>query len=593
MTEKLEYIPPPNKNVLIKKPLIAYLDNLKELEVSPKLKNNIHVKPKDEEHIKLDIYKPRITEEEDVKLNNKLQVKKFKNVKAEGVKEFLLLFGIKDRPIKKTDNINFYRFNLKNQNPTTLMITNWRKELGEKPTPLGLRLSNTEDNVKFEGNYSKSDFMKAYKEKIVKKDYKDHKDDIDKDYKSKEEALLSNPNIKDKGKKLEALRANKEKIKKNIVEIKPIVKTEMDKKDEDHKPSSSKQKGKEMSINTDIMESKTDEKSNEETTIKEMEEKKQKELKKLEEEHKKQLQEIMDKFKEEAKETMKYLEDRGISTYPIKEIVKEIDKKSEDKSINTQEFNKYLTEKSEEVKKIKKEGITKFVKKLEEEEYKREIIKFNRRLRQKEDKGTNTDDLKETLKEMVKISEDKGLDTSDLEKTIKEIEKEADKIEQKEKSKKEKAELRKSLTKKVKDKMDEILEDVNEQKEKGEKLVDRQETGVEANMIKIFNDNFLVKGDVKREAVLKNMEDLTGKIDHIINTLKGHGIDKRKVLNKESKDFFNENVIPVLQKDFNIDYEQLLSLFNKNSKQNLQYSNLNLLKKTIKEFLKDKEHLEK
>ena len=190
MTEKLEYIPPPNKNVLIKKPLIAYLDNLKKLEVSPKLKNNIHVKPKDEEHIKLDIYKPRITEEEDVKLNNKLQVKKFKNVKAEGVKEFLLLFGIKDRPIKKTDNINFYRFNLKNQNPTTLMITNWRKELGEKPTPLGLRLSNTEDNVKFEGNYSKSDFMKAYKEKIVKKDYKDHKDDIDKDYKSKEEALL-------------------------------------------------------------------------------------------------------------------------------------------------------------------------------------------------------------------------------------------------------------------------------------------------------------------------------------------------------------------------------------------------------------------
>ena len=62
---------------------------------------------------------------------------------------------------------------------------------------------------------------------------------------------------------------------------------------------------------------------------------------------------------------------------------------------------------------------------------------------------------------------------------------------------------------------------------------------------------FLVKGDVKREAVLKNMEDLTGKIDHIIDTLKGHGVDKRKVLNKESKDFFNENVIPVLQKDFN------------------------------------------
>ena len=67
----------------------------------------------------------------------------------------------------------------------------------------------------------------------------------------------------------------------------------------------------------------------------------------------------------------------------------------------------------------------------------------------------------------------------------------------------------------------------------------------------------------------------------------------REVLNKESKDFFNENIIPVLEKDFNINYDQLLTLFNKKTNQSLQYSNLTLLKKTIKEFLNDKEHLEK
>ena len=523
--QKLKYIPPPNKNGLVKKPLITYFDKFKELEVSPKLKNNIKVKPIDEEHIKLDIYKPKITEEEEVKLKNDLKVKKFRKVKAEGVKEFLLLFGIKDRPIKETDNINYYQFRLKNQNPTTLMITNWRKELGEKPTPLELKIENAKNNVKLDPNYSKSDFIKAYKEKMGKKDYKD---DIDKDYKSKEEALLSNPNIKDKGKKLEALRANKEKINKNIVEIKPVedIQNIVKKKMVD--------KGIDFDFDDTHIEKKT-------------------------------------------KKPIKIVEDKGVNTDPIEETFKEIVKTmgtqvpinppaqkkggkgetppKEDKSIDTEEFNKYLTEKSEEVlKKLK----TKIEKEKEKE------VKLN-----------------------------KGLDTSDLIETIKEINKEVDKIKQKEKSKKEKAELRKSLTKKVKDKMDQILEDVNEQKEKGEKLVDKQETGVEANMIKIFNDNFLVKGDVKREAVLKNMEDLTGKIDHIINTLKGHGVDKRKVLNKESKVFFNENVIPVLQKDFNIDYEQLLSLFNKNTNQSLQYLNITLLKKTIKEFLKDKEHLEK
>ena len=36
------------------------------------------VKPIDEEHIKLDIYKPKITEEEEVKLKNDLKVKKLR-----------------------------------------------------------------------------------------------------------------------------------------------------------------------------------------------------------------------------------------------------------------------------------------------------------------------------------------------------------------------------------------------------------------------------------------------------------------------------------------------------------------------------------
>ena len=305
--QKLEYIPPPNKNGLVKKPLITYFDKFKELEVSPKLKNNIKVKPIDEEHIKLDIYKPKITEEEEVKLKNNLKVKKFRKVKAEGVKEFLLLFGIKDRPIKETDNINYYQFRLKNQNPTTLMITNWRKELGEKPTPLELKIENAKNNVKLDPNYSKSDFIKAYKEKMGKKDYKEHKDDIDKDYKSKEEALLSNPNIKDKDKKIEALRANKERIKKNIIEIKPV---------EDIQ-NIVKKKMVDKGIDFDFKDIKE--------TIHDI----KKDIEKIEESDKSKKEKVKLKKKlieEEKQKIDKIMEDKGTSTDDIKEVkeVKEI-----------------------------------------------------------------------------------------------------------------------------------------------------------------------------------------------------------------------------------------------------------------------------
>ena len=312
--QKLEYIPPPNKNGLVKKPLITYFDKFKELEVSPKLKNNIKVKPIDEEHIKLDIYKPKITEEEEVKLKNNLKVKKFRKVKAEGVKEFLLLFGIKDRPIKETDNINYYQFRLKNQNPTTLMITNWRKELGEKPTPLELKIENAKNNVKLDPNYSKSDFIKAYKEKMGKKDYKEHKDDIDKDYKSKEEALLSNPNIKDKDKKIEALRANKERIKKNIIEIKPV---------EDIQ-NIVKKKMVDKGIDFDFKDIKE--------TIHDI----KKDIEKIEESDKSKKEKVKLKKKlieEEKQKIDKIMEDKGTSTDDIKEVkeVKEtIDDMKED-----------------------------------------------------------------------------------------------------------------------------------------------------------------------------------------------------------------------------------------------------------------------
>ena len=489
--QKLKYIPPPNKNGLVKKPLITYFDKFKELEVSPKLKNNIKVKPIDEEHIKLDIYKPKITEEEEVKLKNDLKVKKFRKVKAEGVKEFLLLFGIKDRPIKETDNINYYQFRLKNQNPTTLMITNWRKELGEKPTPLELKIENAKNNVKLDPNYSKSDFIKAYKEKMGKKDYKD---DIDKDYKSKEEALLSNPNIKDKGKKLEALRANKEKINKNIVEIKPVedIQNIVKKKMVD--------KGIDFDFDDTHIEKKT-------------------------------------------KKPIKIVEDKGVNTDPIEETVKEIVKKSEDKSIDTKEFNKYLQEKSE-------EEFDKYLTEKSEEVFKKIKTKFEK---EKEK------DLEERRKFVKKLKEEQ--EKEDKDKEVKET---------------------------IDDMIDKIEKEAKETKETKEASTDN-----ETNIMQALNDGYKPKGNVSNKDYIHEMYQAENKFKHIIEKLKPYGDIERSNLNKESNEYFYQEIMPLLQK-FNIDKEKLYNLFNKKPNHNLQYRNLTTLNNAIKKFLNEKlESLEK
>ena len=83
------------------------------------------------------------------------------------------------------------------------------------------------------------------------------------------------------------------------------------------------------------------------------------------------------------------------------------------------------------------------------------------------------------------------------------------------------------------------------------------------------------------------MEQAEDKLKHIIDELKPHGDIERRNLNKESEEYFYEQVMPLLNK-FNIDKEKLYNLLNKKPKHNLQYRNLTTLDNAIKKFLNEK-----
>ena len=243
-----------------------------------------------------------------------------------------------------------------------------------------------------------------------------------------------------------------------------------------------------------------------------------------------------------------------------------------------------------------------------------------------EDRGISTEPIKEDKKISTEpIKEDKGTSTDDFEfymkETFQDIKKDIEKLEESGKSKKEKDKQIQKLIKEEKKKMDKILKDqgtstdeIKEVKEKFDDTIDKiiddmidkiekeaketketKETSTdnETNIMQALNDGYKPKGNVSNKDYIHEMYQAENKFKHIIEKLKPHGDIERSNLNKESNEYFYQEIMPLLQK-FNIDKEKLYNLFNKKPNHNLQYRNLTTLNNAIKKFLNEKlESLEK
>ena len=235
-----------------------------------------------------------------------------------------------------------------------------------------------------------------------------------------------------------------------------------------------------------------------------------------------------------------------------------------------------------------------------------------------EETGINTDDIenrkkrREIMNEIVKtiVKEDKltpaeltkvdkATDTDfdfkdqfkDIQESIKEIKKDIEKIEESDKSKKEKEKLKKNLIKEEKQKIDKIMEDstddIKEDIEEQPKKEVQTSTDKETNIIEALNDGYLPIGEVDKNVYIHEMIQTENKFKHIIKKLKPKIDSESKNLNKEAEEYFDYQIMPLLNK-FNIDKEKLYKLFNKKPKHNLQYRNLSTLDNAIKKFLKEK-----
>ena len=164
---KVESIALPNKTNLFNHPLLDYVANVKEYNVSPHLKNEDHVKRFKRVSANVHVYEPKSRRQKNVKVDDDVDdIEKFKRKKAEGLTDFYSRFGIKDRKLKLEENPNYYQFGLKNQNDTTFMITNWRKKKCEKPTNLEVKIDNANGSGGGSGGNldgtSRDNFMNLY-----------------------------------------------------------------------------------------------------------------------------------------------------------------------------------------------------------------------------------------------------------------------------------------------------------------------------------------------------------------------------------------------------------------------------------------------
>ena len=164
MTEVGEkFIGPPNKTNFLNHPLLDYVADVKEYEVSPKLPADPPIRRFKRVKLNIPIYEPKSRRVKNVKVEDEYEdVKPFKEKKAEGLIDFYDRFGIKPRKLKLDENPNYYQFNLKNQNDSTFMITNWRKQLGLKNTPLENKINNAVTDKDLKGVNTKSGFMDLF-----------------------------------------------------------------------------------------------------------------------------------------------------------------------------------------------------------------------------------------------------------------------------------------------------------------------------------------------------------------------------------------------------------------------------------------------
>ena len=93
----------------------------------------------------------------------------------------------------------------------------------------------------------------------------------------------------------------------------------------------------------------------------------------------------------------------------------------------------------------------------------------------------------------------------------------------------------------------------------------------------------LEKNHVKQQVILKNLGTASTEINKILDEYRGIESYKHN-LNKRSKEYFDNEILPILINDMSVNYEDIINKFNKRSK-NLSYSNLKTLKESINKFL--------
>ena len=132
--------------------------------------------------------------------------------------------------------------------------------------------------------------------------------------------------------------------------------------------------------------------------------------------------------------------------------------------------------------------------------------------------------------------------------------------------------------------------DKSEGSGKSEESEESEESGSpKERIINKFYDQFfevyeaLEKNHVKQQVILKNLGTASSEINKILDEYRGIESYKQN-LNKRSKEYFDNEILPILINDMSVNYEDIINKFNKRSK-NLSYSNLKTLKESINKFL--------
>ena len=121
------------------------------------------------------------------------------------------------------------------------------------------------------------------------------------------------------------------------------------------------------------------------------------------------------------------------------------------------------------------------------------------------------------------------------------------------------------------------------EEEGGRRRIRPEKTKIEDGIESYLNDYFEgIKGEVNKEAKIKDLEDVTTQINTIMELKGSEGLNK--ILNPKAESYFKESVLPILE---NLDISEnalITKLLGKKSSKSLTYSNLEKLKKVIMRF---------